>query len=262
MVECRRKLINGDIDLWICDPTQVTEQALLDRYRAMLTDEEECKRTRYLFEKDRHRYLVTRAMIRTILSRYDQQDPAAWRFTANKWNKPELDQHQNPGDLRFNISHTEGLICCVITKCQDIGVDVENIKRKSETARIAHRYFSPLEVKELANQPATKQRARFFDYWTLKESYIKAWGMGLAIALRDFSFLFNQGGSIDIRFAAGREDDPALWNFTCLTAAEDYRISIAIKGTRDRVSPRLAIQQGLPLAEWTPIELATVYPFK
>lgn len=262
MTEHQRGLSIGDIDLWVCDPAGATDQGLLTQYRAMLTDEEECKRARYLFEKDRHRYLVTRAMIRTLLSLYGQREPATWRFTANRWNKPEIDGRQNPGNLRFNISHTDGLICCVFTRSSDIGVDVENIRRRTESVKIAHRYFSLLEVQALVNQPKSSQRERFFDYWTLKESYIKARGMGLAISLRDFSFIFNRRGTVDIRFAGSRKDDPDLWNFTTMTAPGDFRLSIGIKGDGVRVSPRLTIIQGLPLGAWEPFELPIVYPFK
>lgn len=262
MVEHQRELLIGDIDLWLCDPAEVTDQGLLARYRALLTDEEEGKRARYLFEKDRHRYLVTRAMIRTLLSQYGKREPARWRFTANRWNKPEIDGRQNPGNLRFNISHTGGLICCVFTRSLDIGVDVENITRRAETVKIAHRYFSLLEVQALVDHPQTSQRERFFDYWTLKESYIKACGMGLAIALRDFSFIFNRSGTVDIRFAGSRKDDPGLWNFSTMTAATDFRLSIAIKGHDARVSPRLQIIKGLPSGEWEPVELPVVFPFR
>jgi 4'-phosphopantetheinyl transferase len=43
---------------------------------------------------------------------------------------------------------------------------------------LAGRYFAPLEVDALGALPAAERLGRFFAYWTLKESYIKARGLG------------------------------------------------------------------------------------
>ena len=125
MVEKNLLLQKNDIHLYVSDPHRVRGTRVLTRYRDMLTEEEKKKRARYLFEKDRHRYLVTRAMIRSLLSRYGECEPREWRFSTNEWDKPEICTHQNPHGLRFNISHTDAMICCVFTPELDIGVDVE-----------------------------------------------------------------------------------------------------------------------------------------
>lgn len=255
-------LQKGEIHLYASNPLSVTNTGLLTQYQEMLSEEEEKKRARYVFEKDCHRYLVTRAMIRSLLSQYGEYEPAEWRFTAGKWDKPEICVSQNPQKLRFNISHTDGMICCVITRELDIGVDVESTHRKGEWVRIAHRYFSASEEQELTSQPWQSQRSRFFDYWTLKESYIKACGMGLAIALRDFSFRFQPLGTVDIEFAAGRIDDPRLWNFCTLLTAADFKISIGIKGKSNRVSPQMVVREGVPLDGWQTVHFPSVYMFK
>ena len=262
MVEKNLLLQKNDIHLYVSDPHRVRGTRVLTRYRDMLTEEEKKKRARYLFEKDRHRYLVTRAMIRSLLSRYGECEPREWRFSTNEWDKPEICTHQNPHGLRFNISHTDAMICCVFTPELDIGADVENTHRKGETVKIAHRFFSVLEEQELRSQPQERQRSRFYDYWTLKESYIKACGMGLAIALRDFSFTFPPAGTVDIEFAQRRIDDPSLWNFCTLQTNDEFKISIGIKGETTRVSPQLVIWEGVPLQGWRPVRLPIVYPFK
>lgn len=71
------------------------------------------------------------------------------------------------------------------------GVDVEDLKRSTNTAyEDICRYFSTREIEDLLELPEKQKKQRFFDYWTLKESYIKARGMGLSIPLDKFSFLF------------------------------------------------------------------------
>ena len=56
---------------------------------------------------------MTRALVRTTLSRYAEVDPAAWRFERNRYGRPHLLAGQCDRDLRFNLSHTRGLIASV-----------------------------------------------------------------------------------------------------------------------------------------------------
>lgn len=89
--------------------------------------------------------------------------------------------------LRFNLSHTEGLVVLAVAET-DVGVDVEWLDRPGRTVELADRYFAPAEAAALQALPIELQRDRFFDLWTLKESYIKARGLGLAIPLASFTF--------------------------------------------------------------------------
>ena len=50
--------------------------------------------------------------------------------------------------------------------------------------------------------PAAEHPARFFTYWSLKEAYIKARGLGLAIPLGAFTFRLDGGGHSEIAVAA------------------------------------------------------------
>lgn len=93
--------------------------------------------------------------------------------------------HSSP--LRFNLSHTEGLVVLAVAET-DVGVDVEWLDRPGRTVELADRYFAPAETAALRALPVDQQRDRFFDLWTLKESYIKARGLGLAIPLASFTF--------------------------------------------------------------------------
>src|SRR6185295_18612851 len=120
---------------------------------------------------------------RTTLSHYAAVDPTAWQFARNRRGRPEISGPLGVAPLRFNLSNTAGLIACLVTLGVDVGVDVEDTHRRGETVRIANRFFSASEVAALEALPPERQRQRFFEYWTLKESYIKARGMGLAIPL-------------------------------------------------------------------------------
>ena len=68
-----------------------------------------------------------------------------------------------------------------------LGVDLEDMRRQVPLD-LACRYFAPSELRALSALGAAAQPARLLQLWTLKESYVKARGMGLSIALDRFSF--------------------------------------------------------------------------
>ena len=118
---------------------------------------------------------------------------------------------------------------CGITRDHDIGVDVEDAQRNTQaTLDSLSSYFSVSETEELKRLPVDRQKQRFFDYWTLKESYIKARGMGLAIPLAKFSFRFvgERLGGLEIH--PDLNDDPANWQFWRISRPGGYRAAVAV----------------------------------
>ncbi len=94
------------VDLWCACPADIDDPRLLHAYRALLSEAERERQDRFLFARDRHRDLVTRALVRIVLSRYADLAPEAWRFVPNRYGRPGI---ANPAaglrDLSFNISH-------------------------------------------------------------------------------------------------------------------------------------------------------------
>ena len=209
------------------EPERIRDPELLRAYDALLTEDERKKRDRFRFEKDQHSCLVTRALVRTVLSRYEDVDPKDWRFVMNDYGRPEIAEPQSARSLKFNLSHTNGLIACIVARERDIGVDVEDRERSGKLLSVAHRFFSPTEVAALRKLPEKEQLDRFFLYWTLKESYIKARGMGLVIPLSHFSFLFEN--AISIAFDPRLEDDPESWQFTALSYSRRHAVAASFR---------------------------------
>lgn len=213
--------------------------ARLDAYLTLLTDDERQRMARFVFDRDRRSFLLTRALVRTMLSRYAPVPPKDWRFITNAHGRPEiLDRPPGVPDLRFNISHTDGLIACAVTIGREIGVDVEHVRR-SLTHDVASRFFAPAEVRHLHALPAYEQERVFFDYWTLKESYIKARGFGLALPLGDFAFTLNPPHPPTITFEPALQDDPATWQFRQEWITPNHRFALAIRRSGDDLPVRL-----------------------
>jgi 4'-phosphopantetheinyl transferase len=227
---------------------------LLRTYRALLSPDEIARNQRFVFPKGRHEHLMTRALVRTILSAYRPAvDPRAWQFVANPYGRPEIARPTAQPVLRFNVSHTDGLIVCLLAADREIGVDVEDTTRANiGLVEIADRYFSPAEVAALGALPEAARPDRFFDYWTLKESYIKARGLGLRLPLDQFSFHLGThhqgtGEPIRISFGPGIDDDPATWQFSLGRLSARHRLAIAIRRQLDEADLAIRIRSIVPL---------------
>ncbi|NOQ35021.1 MAG: 4'-phosphopantetheinyl transferase superfamily protein [Methylococcaceae bacterium] len=216
-----------EIHLWFTFPNKITDKNLLLNYQQFLADEERERWQRFHFEKHQHQYLITRALVRTTLSRYADVNPKEWQFSKNKYGKPAI---KNPSsELCFNLSNTETLIVCAVSKQQDMGVDVESMQHKSSTVEIAQRFFAKQEVEELLSVPKAKQRQRFFQYWTLKEAYIKAKGMGLYLPLEQFAFSINESNkSLSLSFDERLQDEAKDWQYWLLQVTDSHYAAVCI----------------------------------
>jgi 4'-phosphopantetheinyl transferase len=218
----------GECHLYVAEAPAALPPARVRAYERWLTPDEDARYRRFHFEKHRHLFLLTRALVRTTLSRYADVAPGDWRFTTNAHGKPSVSGPSSLPGLSFNLSNTEGLVVCLVAAGIDVGVDVENTERTGETVSIAEHFFAPSEVAALRALPRDLQRERFFAYWTLKESYIKARGLGLAIPLDQFAFVL-EPQRIGIEFDVRLGDDPSSWQFARLDPGAPYALALAAR---------------------------------
>jgi 4'-phosphopantetheinyl transferase len=152
-------------------------------------------------------------MIRTMLGHLLGADPAAVLLHESPRGALSLDPAHHSTDLCFNLSHTDGLVVLAIAR-QPVGVDVEWLDRRGRTIELADRYFAPTEITALRALPETAQRDRFFDLWTLKEAYIKARGLGLALPLGGFAYSDFETPPLSIAVDPTLADRPdSEWSF-------------------------------------------------
>ena len=217
----------GHVDLWYALVETAIRRGRIDVYRATLPEEEVARADRFHFERDQHRHLLTRALVRRVLSDYTGVAPGAWTFRYNAYGKPSIAE---PAGLAidFNLSHTAGIVVCAVASAGELGVDVEDLSRTCSNLELARRFFALPEVEILEQTSHERQPGVFLEFWTLKEAYIKARGMGLALPLADFAFALQPGGPPRVRFLkdrAGGEDD---WRFVQLRLEECYQAAVAL----------------------------------
>jgi len=217
-----------EVQVWYLLDDGSISQAELRRYYALLNDEERGRYERYRVESARRQFLIARALVRSTLSRYVPTPAKEWTFVSNQYGRPEIASPQLPRSLRFNLSHTSGLLSCAVAWERDVGVDVEWLGRRTGGVHLARRFFSQAEVADLLCVPTERQRDAFFDYWTLKEAYIKARGKGLAIPLGHFSFRLAEGCLPSISFAPELADTPDCWQFGQHMPSGEHKLAVAV----------------------------------
>jgi len=237
----------GEIHLWLAFYGEINEERLHRAYRQLLNHEEKEQEPRFYFPHDQRRYLIARALVRTVLSHYIAIHPREWVFSTNAYGRPEIVNAQaKAGGLSFNISHTRSLIVLGVTRSRALGVDVENVCVRDIAFDIVDRYFAPQEVSVLKAAPACQQRYRFYEYWTFKESYIKARGMGLSLPLDKFSFYYPDDHGVEIAIDRELGDYPARWQFWQFQPKPEYLVAICAERV-SAPSPRLVVRQAIPM---------------
>lgn len=200
------------------------ECGLRERFLSVLSEEEKQRMARFRFERDRLLYLSAHGLLRLTLSRYAGVEPREWDFRAGPQGRPEIGGPASR--MRFSLSHTRGLAACAIVLDHAIGVDVEDLSRNAPDG-VAERFFAPAEARDVRETAPASRSERFFTYWTLKEAYAKARGLGLAVPLNRFS-LHQAEEQWRIAFEPPLEDDPDRWHFWSWRAGEDHQAALAI----------------------------------
>ena len=168
-------LLGGEVHLW---RAPLTDGSLVPPCKAILSHKERLKAESFVFERDRQNYVISHGALRMLLSRYSGIAPEALEFEAGANGKPALAQRFT--DLRFNLSHTDGLALIAITRGREVGVDVERVDPEMAFEDIAEHYFEPREVWDLRVAPPAEKAGKFFEVWTCKEARLKATGEGLS----------------------------------------------------------------------------------
>lgn len=235
-----------DLDVWLTFYDEIADECLLGRLGRLLSEAERQQQQRFYFADDRKRFLVTRAMVRSVLSQYEAVTPVEWVFSANSYGRPQIANFGEQGcDLNFNISHTRGAIALSVARGRAVGVDIENVATRDVSLDIADRFFSPTESAALARVPPDRRQERFFEYWTFKESYIKARGMGLSIPLDQFSFDYPHAAGVRLTIHPALGDDANRWCFWQFRPTAEYQLALCAERV-GRDTPRITIRKVIP----------------
>src|SRR4030095_17008109 len=104
----------GDVYVWYLWLERLADAESLSRHTQILSGDEKTRAQSFRFEDDRNLYILSKAFVRILLSRYAPIDPSQWEFTPNEFGKPAISGPSGVRDIAFNITHTTGLISAVM----------------------------------------------------------------------------------------------------------------------------------------------------
>jgi 4'-phosphopantetheinyl transferase len=157
---------------------------VFDDFANVLTELDIARGKKFVFERDRNRFLRARYCARSLLGAYLMMSPQDVPIEISEYGKPFLPPSCQ---MAFNLSHSGDAGVFAIGRVADteggvnsaIGIDIEVIRRPSDIRSLATSVFSVVELTEFAALADDALSLPFFTCWTRKEAYLKAIGTGL-----------------------------------------------------------------------------------
>ena len=212
-------------DVVLAQPERASAAAL-GRAHAVLDDAERARAAAFARQRDRDLYAFSHGFLRLTLARYLGADARALRFRCGAAGRPEL-MSAGRAPIRFNLSHTEGLVACIVTGSAPCGVDVESFAR-IDHRKLPARLLAAPEADALMALSEALRRDRLLEIWTLKEAYLKARGLGLSKPLRDIAFS-DFGAAPRCAVGPGLDDRGSAWRFWSGAPTPHHRAAAAIR---------------------------------
>ena len=222
------KALNSEAHVWLALPENYLDSRWQGFFRGILSEDEIERYKRLRFPADRHLYLVSHALIRMVLSKYFDLAPEQWRFFRNRYGRPEIDPSLGFPSLRFNLSHTQGLVSCLVVISMDAGVDCENHSGLRDLDVLAEDVLSISEKSCLNGLGDEEKKRRFITYWTLKEAFLKGMGTGFTCPMSQISFHLKTEEAISVSFDSDLKGNRLDWQFDHFRPTTDHSLAIAL----------------------------------
>ena len=218
------------VDLWRVDLDR--DPATSHSFLQLLSIEERERAGRFVFEKDRGRFIVCRAALRTILGGSMHIAPGQIRISANRYGKPYLSDPE--GGIRFNVSHSHGLAVIAVTLDREIGVDLEFVDRDFDISSIPSSLYTPSGLSRFRSLPPDLQVEEFFSAWTRKEAVLKATGDGLSSS-EELQSAIRSINDDDLPCPMSLAVDNRSWTVTGIDVQSNFKAALAVEGPIDAI---------------------------
>lgn len=177
-------LLPGEIHIWCINWTGMN--IFFTESWDLMTAQEKEQVKWYHYNDDKMRCAIGKIVTRLLLSQYLQVGNSKIEIYKKKYGKPYHKQIDGKKSVQFSISHSGEMVLVAFSYFENIGVDVEMIKDLPEFKRIAKNFFTKNEAMEIEKQNTPNM---FYRYWTAKEAYLKALGVGIAQGMDSFAVI-------------------------------------------------------------------------
>lgn len=173
----------------------------------LLSADERRRAESFRFKRARDRFVTARGFLRTLLGERLRRDPSRLRFAYGERGKPRLVGDE---DLRFNLSHSDGVFALALSEGREVGVDVEAERADRSLDGISRRYLPPRVATEIERTTGADRARAFYRAWVRQEAYVKGRGAGLELI--------------------GHSPDPRDWAIVDLALTSGYAAALAVEG--------------------------------
>jgi 4'-phosphopantetheinyl transferase len=209
-------------------------------YRQLQTflDGNECARAQSFFSvEQRCQWIAARGMLRLLLGTYLDVHPAQLTFCYNAYGKPDLGEAWQQTDMRFNLSHSDGLALYAFVRKRHIGLDIEHMRASVRYMRLAQQKFAPAEYETLRSLAPAEQQRAFFTCWSRKEAYLKARGEGMTYGLKSFEVSLRPGEPALLLENHREPFECRRWSICDLVPGEDYVGALVVEHKEHTLVP-------------------------
>lgn len=211
--------------VWHGSADVLADPRLQARADTLLTETDRARRDRFRHEADRRMFVLGRTMARLLVARTVGCEPQSWTWREGPHGRPEIAAPSS--SVHFNLAHSAGLVACAVAHGREVGVDVEHLGRRPLETAIVERYCAPSEAADIRTRGGD-WHARFLVYWTLKEAYLKARGLGIAVPLAEIAFDVVDDTSARIGFLGSLAGTDDRWSFTLAYPTADHLMAVAV----------------------------------
>lgn len=222
-----------DIQVFLAAPEALLDPRHVERAQLLLDDQDRSHITRFRFPRDREIAAASRLLQRLAVAHCARIAPDAAdgiRFSNEPGVRPVVLAPSPARAFCFSAANTRGMVACAVSSTSNIGLDVEEIKEKLAPELVDH-CCTAQERAELWSLPEEERRKAFFQLWTLKESYLKARGIGLQVSPHLIGFVSSGGNATPTLHAdPAMEPHPGQWHFRKVDAGSHHAAALCIHG--------------------------------
>lgn len=213
------------MDVWVVEWAAFHADSLIRH----VSDEERVRAERVLPESSQSHVVIARALLRCVIARELDCDPADLGFVRTPQGKPKLQSPANGTDLQFSVSHAHRFGLIGLARGTPLGVDVESRRPERPVGRLAGRFFTDREATRLRSLSERSRHDAFLTIWTAKEALIKAQGETVPRALQNHELALFDDGSVSLMRIHGDAARAADWRLDTVRLGTGHMAAVAVE---------------------------------
>ncbi|MGX5439993.1 4'-phosphopantetheinyl transferase family protein [Bacillus thuringiensis] len=206
------------MEIYAVKITDINNQKL-ENICSWIDEDKRYRIKKFINKKDKIRTLIGELLIRSLTNKKLKIGNKKIIWGKNQYGKPYLKGYPK---YYFNISHSGDFVVCAIDN-NPVGIDIEKIKQ-IEYEEIAKGFFCDSEYAYIKQGDFNHQLRKFYEVWTLKESFIKCCGSGLSMSLKSFSIEIDSRKAVRILSDSGEKNN--FYSMAVFDIESEYKMAV------------------------------------